>query len=118
MPLTRVKSDYKYWNLDGLIIDSTDYSIIPIFIFFLVPSTPLALGHMINHPSDPARPELKPNVMIVPYEFSKKQGNKFSPIIPNRYVAPEKFFYKLANNHVLAASFVRVVLCEILKRRA
>ena len=76
---------------------------------YIVPKTPLGLGHIINHPSSPSNPDLKPNVMVVPYEFSKSQGQRFSSIIPNSYVAPEKFMYKLANNHVLPNSFVRVI---------
>ena len=74
----------------------------------LEPSTPIALGHLINHPSDPERPDLKPNVMVVPYEFSRTQGQKYAALIPNHYVAPEKFMYKVANNHVLPNSFMRV----------
>ncbi len=87
-----MKSDYKYWNYDGLIIDSTEVK---------NPSTPISVGHLINHPADPKRPDLKPNVMVVPYEFSRQQGQQHSDLIPNRYVSPEKFMYKLANNHVL-----------------
>lgn len=80
------------------------------------PTSPIAVGHLINHPSNPSRPDLKPNVMVVPYEFSHQQGKLYSGFIPNHYVAPEKFMYKLANNHVLANSYVRVgedVGCEI-----
>ena len=68
----------------------------------------MAVGHIINHPSSPSKPDLKPNVMVVPYEFSKIQGQKYSSFIPNHYVAPEKFMYKVANNHVLPNAFVRV----------
>ena len=46
--------------------------------------------------------------MVVPYEFSKSQGQKFASVIPNHYVSPEKIMYKLANNHVLPNAFVRV----------
>ena len=46
--------------------------------------------------------------MVVPYEFSKIQGQKYSSFIPNHYVAPEKVMYKVANNHVLPNAFVRV----------
>lgn len=80
------------------------------------PTNPIAIGHLINHPSNPSRPDLKPNVMVVPYEFSHQQGKLYGGFIPNHYVAPEKFMYKLANNHVLANSYVRVgagVGCEI-----
>ena len=68
----------------------------------------MAVGHIINHPSSPSKPDLKPNVMVVPYEFSKIQGQKYSSFIPNHYVAPEKFMYKVANNHVLPNACVRV----------
>lgn len=108
-PLTNVKSDFKYWSYDGLIIDSTNYSTNSME-FSLEPQTPLALGHIINHPSSPANPDLKPNVMVVPYEFSKNQGQHFGSIIPNQYISPEKIMYKLANNHVLPNAFVRVSL--------
>ena len=105
-----MKSDSKYWNYDGLIIDSTGCSTSFDPRSSTAPTTPLALGHLINHPSDPSRPDLKPNVMVVPYEFSRAQGQKYSQLIPNRYRAPEKFMYKVANNHVLPNSFIRVEL--------
>ena len=54
--------------------------------------------------------------MVVPYEFSKNQGQQFGSIIPNQYVAPEKIMYKLANNHVLPNAFVRVRLEGIVNR--
>lgn len=91
-----------------MIIDSTGYGTIELGQLCLAPKTPIALGHIINHPSSPSKPDLKPNVMVIPYEFSKSQGQKYGHIIPNRYVAPEKFMYKVANNHVLPNSFVRV----------
>lgn len=101
--MTKVKSDYKYWNYDGLIIDSTEVR---------GPSSPISVGHLINHPADPKRCDLKPNVMVVPYEFSKQQGQLYSGLIQNHYVSPEKFMYKLANNHVLPNAFVRVSLWD------
>lgn len=82
----------------------------PRLSFTLVPTSPVALGHLVNHPADPARATLKPNVMVVPFEFTRREGQMYPHLIPNRYVAPEKFMYKVANNHVIANSFVRVAV--------
>jgi hypothetical protein len=84
-------------------------TVIILLFFFQIDSTsPIGIGHMINHPANPEKPELKPNVMVIPYEFSRQQGKLYSQLIPNSYVSPEKFMFKLANNHVLPNSFVRV----------
>ena len=76
--------------------------------FTLVPTSPVAVGHLVNHPADPARAALRPNVMVVPYEFTRKEGQIYPHLIPNKYITPEKFMFKVANNHVIANSFVRV----------
>lgn len=75
-----------------------------------MPTSPVALGHLVNHPADPVRATLKPNVMVVPFEFTRREGQMYPHLIPNWYVAPEKFMYKVANNHVIANSFVRVAV--------
>lgn len=70
----------------------------------LVPSSPLGIGHLFNHPPEGKQPSVLGFAFDVPLTVPLEVALS----VPNRYLAPPHFFYRHVGCHVRTVAFVSV----------